>query len=286
MNTKITTSSPNEQNAHLHRHLVCWKSVFAGFALSILCFAGIISLALAFGGVGLSDGSTVRNAGLFAGVSVVVATVLAIFIGSYFSVRLARFKVDVVGCAQGLVVASLVVGFVLWQTFSAVGMIGRAAAEATGTAAIMADAGAESLAREASIRMVIEDSFGPVTLKSEPSVVAAGVSTRLLRGDREGAKNYFARQADLTPAEADARIAVMKQRMDESLVKARDASATALKTAGWSLFVMITLSAIASVLGGLLGAQVNLRRTLDVSEAVPVRRLENNGRILQDQPVR
>lgn len=271
-----------ENRNERHRHLVCWKSAIAGFFVSILTFAGIMSLALAFGGIGLSDGSTLQNAGLFAGLSIMVATVVAIFAGSYFSVRLSRFTVDVVGSAQGLVVGSLVALFIVWQTVSAVGMIGRAAGEATGAVAVAAGAGAGAALQEGAVRDMIEDSLGGAQLKSEPGVVVRGVASRLTRGDQEGAKNYLAAQAGLTPEEADARIAALKTQADEMMVKAREASATALKTAGWSLFLMIALSAISSVVGGLLGSVMNSRHLMDAATvSAPVRR----ERAIERRPV-
>ena len=205
-----------------------------------------------------------QNATIFAGVSVLIATVVAIFAGSYLSVRLARFKVDVVGCSQGLVVASLMVVFMSWQALSAVGELGQVAGQATGV-----------VAQNAAVQDMIEDSLGGSTLKSEPLVVVRGVSSRLLRDDQEGAKQYLAWQAGLTPEEADGRIAALKARADQMMIKAREASATAMKASGWTLFLMISLSAIASVLGGLLATQVNIRRTMDIEAPVVVRRRES-----------
>lgn len=270
MNNTYTAADGTIETEHHHRHLVCWKSTFAGFVVALMTMGGIISLAIAFGGIGLADGSTLKNAGIFAGISVVVATVVAIFTGTYFSVRLARFKVDVVGCFQGLVLGSLVVLFVLWQTAAAVGMIGKAAAEATGAAAVVAGATTGAAAQNPIVQDMIEDGIGDVKLKNDASIVVRGVAARLVRGDQESAKNYLAYQAGLTPEEANTRIAAMKAKADELAVKARDASATTLKATGWSIFVLIVLSAIASVLGGLLGTVVNNHRTLDTTDEVYV----------------
>lgn len=128
---------------------------------------------------------------------------------------------------------------------------------------------------------MIEDSLGGAQLKSEPGVVVRGVASRLTRGDQEGAKNYLAAQAGLTAEEADARIAALKTQADEMMVKAREASATALKTAGWSLFLMIALSAISSVVGGLLGSVINSRQLMDAAVSTPVRR----ERAIERRPV-
>ncbi len=262
MNTAYTPAQGSYETRPFNS-LISWRSTLAGFVLSLMTLAALLALAIAFGGIGLEDGSTVQNAGIFAGIAVIVATVLSIFVGSYFAVRLSRFKVDVVGCAQGLVLGSLVVLFVLWQTMSAVGTLGKAAAQATGAAAVAAGTTAGAAAQNPMIQDMIEDNLGATTLKSSPEVVVRGVTSRLVRGDQEGAKNYLAYQAGMTREEADTRVAAMKTKVDEMMIKAREGSATALKTSGWSVFLLIALSAIASVLGGLLGSQVNVRGTLD-----------------------
>jgi hypothetical protein len=84
-----------------------------------------------------------------------------------------------------------------------------------------------------------------------------------MRGDQESAKNYLAYQAGMTPAEADQKIAAAKVKIDQALVEARQATATALKTVGWSLFLGIALSMMASAMGGLSGALLNERYTMD-----------------------
>ena len=68
------------------------------------------------------------------------------------------------------------------------------------------------------------------------------------------------------------------------MTKAREASATALKTSGWSLFVMIVLSAISAVLGGLLASHRNISRTMEyATDAMSVRR---DQMVLEKQPAR
>lgn len=82
--------------------LISWRATFAGLGIAAVTYIVALSLAAAFGGIGLADGATVKNAGIFAGVSVVLATLLATFVGGYFAVRTSRQRVDMVGSAQGL----------------------------------------------------------------------------------------------------------------------------------------------------------------------------------------
>lgn len=260
-NKTYTTDYSTEVTAH--KHLICWKSALAGLAIAILTFAGVLALAIAFGGIGLDDGSSVKNASIFAGASIIVAMVLANFLGSYYSVRVSKRRVDVIGVMQGLLVGALFSIFVLWQTMSAVGTMGKVAGAALGASATVAGAGAAAASQNPMVQDIIEDNMGDVKLKSEPEVVVRKVADRLIRGDQEGAKNYLAYQAGITPAEADQKIAAAKAKIDQAMLETRKAAATTLKAVGWSLFVSIVLATIASVLGGLAAAMCNERWTLD-----------------------
>lgn len=247
-----------------HRHLICWKSTLAGLALAILTFAGVLALSVAFGGIGLEDGSTVKNATIFAGVSVVVAMMLANFVGSYYAVRIARRRVDVVGVMQGLLVGALFIIFVLWQTMASVSTMGKITGAALGATATVAGAGVAAASQNPVVENIVEDNLGELKLKSSPETVVRGVASRLARGDQESAKNYLAYQAGITPQEADQKIAAAKAKIDEMMTETRKATATALKAIGWSLFVSIVLATIAAVLGGMLAALCNEKRTIDV----------------------
>lgn len=256
--------------------LISWRSTLAGVALSIVTLLSCLALATAFGGIGLEDGATARNAGIFAGISVVLSIAFATFVGAYFAVRTFRTRVDIVGSAQGLLVGAIVVGLVVFQVFSLAGTLGSAAAKTLGAGAVAVGTGAAAASDNPMVRELVEDNFTGLTLRSEPSVVIQGVASRLLRGDNESAKNYLAGQAGLTPAEADARIAAVQTRMEAAAVQAREATATAMKATGWSLFVTMVLGLMFSVLGGLLASVVNNRGTMEV--AVAARRPANTTR--------
>ncbi|MBX2993316.1 MAG: hypothetical protein KF681_00780 [Bdellovibrionaceae bacterium] len=268
-----------------HRHLVCWRSAFAGLAIALVTFIGALALAIAFGGIGLSDGSTLKNAGIFAGVSVAVATVIAAFAGSYFSVRVASIRVDVLGSMQGLLVGGVFMIFVVFQVFSMVGTLGQAASQTLGATASMLGTGAAAAMQNPVAQefvedsLVVEDSLGGLNLKSDASVVATGTASRLLRGDTEAAKLYLANQAGLTPEQADQRIATLNARIDEAKLEARDAAATTLKTTGWGLFLVVALGMIASSLGGLLASVLNVRAAVDAQVPAERRRTLVEARV-------
>ena len=116
-----------------HRHIVCWKSALAGLAISLVSFAALIALFAAFGGIALSDGTTLTKMSTFTAVSLVLSVFLAAFKGGYYAVRIFRTKVDLVGVAEGALVGALFLLLVLCQGVSAVGTM----VKATGTAIIV-----------------------------------------------------------------------------------------------------------------------------------------------------
>jgi hypothetical protein len=253
------------------RHLVSWGCLFAGLLLTLLTFSGLVALGVAFGGIGLSGGTTAQSVGIFTGVWFVLSAAIALFTGGYLSVRLTKFRNDIIGIAHGFVIAALFVLLLLNQTATAVGWLTRAASDAAGGAAAIVGGGMNAASQSGMVNDMVEDSLADLNLKSDAQVVIPGVANRLLRGDTEGAKNYLARQAGVPPAEVDARIAALRTQVDQAVVKAREATADAMKATGWSLFLLIVLGAISAGLGGLLASQINNRKPLakTVDEGMP-----------------
>jgi hypothetical protein len=247
------------------KHLVCWRSLIAGLLLSMLVFSGLLGLGFALGGIGLADGTTALNASIFTGVWFIVSAALSLFVGGYFSVRMGKFRNDVVAAGHGFVIASLFVLLLLTQGAAALGWLTHAAGDVAGGTAAMIGGGLGAASQSGAVRDMVEDSLGDMNIK-EAQVVIPGVTARLLRGDNEGAKNYLARQTGKTPQEVDQKITQLRAQLDQALVKAREATATAMKATGWSLFVLTVLSAVAAGMGGLWASMVNARKPLAETE--------------------
>ncbi|HEY8271522.1 MAG TPA: hypothetical protein VIG33_11595 [Pseudobdellovibrionaceae bacterium] len=254
------------------RHLVSWGCLFAGLMLTLLIFSGALALGVAVGGVGLSEGTTAQRAGIFTGVWFIISAVVALFAGGYFSVRLGKFRNDIVGVAHGCVIASLFVLLLLNQTATAVSWLSRAATDAASGAASMVGGGLNAAAQNGIVSNMVEDTLGDMSFKSDPDVVISGVAARLVRGDTVSAKNYLARQSGLSAAEVDQRITALRAQVDQATVKVREATASAMKATGWSLFFLILFGAIAAAVGGVLASQVNNRKPLakTLDEPVPL----------------
>ncbi len=252
--------------------LISWRSIVAGLLLAFFTMTGLIGLGLAFGGIGLDDETSARGAGIFTGIWFVVSALISIFVGSYFAARISKFRTGRIGSAQGLVIAALFVGFFLYQTLATIGMAGQAmGGMIKGSGGMIArgvDKAAESPVINNAVSNVAEDAIGDLNLKSDVRTVGTGVATRLVRGDAEGAKNYLSMQAGITPAEADTRIAQMKTRVDKIIEDAKEGTAAALKSVGWSLFLLTLLGSLAAVAGGAMGSVANFRKPLIRQEGI------------------
>lgn len=253
----------NSSNTH---PLISWRSVVAGLLISFFTMAGLLGLGMAFGGISMNEDTSASSAGIFTGIWFLVSALLSLFVGSYFAARVSKFQTGRIGSAHGLVIAALFLGFFFYQTVSAIGSIGSAAGSLLGKTANLAGRGVEQASQSNAITTAVgnmaEDALGDLNLRSDPKVVATGVANRLMSGNVEGAKNYLALQAGISPAEADAKIAQLKIQADKAVGDAKMAAADAMKATGWSLFLMVVLGALAAVGGGGLGSVANFRNPL------------------------
>lgn len=251
--------------------LVSWRSVIAGLLIAFLCMAILMSLGLAIGGVSLSNmGTDASNAGRASGIWFLIASLISVFAGSYYAARISKFHTHRIGSAQGLVITSLFFGLFMWQGISAIGWAGNKMTGAvSGAASTMGQASDNPV-----VSGVVEDAIGDLNLKSSPQTVVSGVVTRLLRGDHEGAKNYLAMQAGVTPQEADRRIADLRGRVDTAMIQVRATAAKAMQGAGLMIFATLVLGCVAAIGGGALGSRANLRRPLTRDELEAVSHFE------------
>ena len=242
-------------------HLICWKSILAGFVLSLLIFTALTGLGVAFGGIGLADGTNGQNAMVFTGVWFILSAVLSLFASGYFTARMARRTNEVVAIGHGFVVAALFVFVLLSQGAMAVSWLTKTAASVVGGASATVSGAVTAASQNDSVREMAEDTFAGLDLKDAQTVIP-GVVSRVVRGDTEGAKAYLARQSGKSVEEVNTQIATLQAKMNEAAVKAREATATAMKALGWSLFVLSVLGALAAGMGGLWAAMVNVRKPI------------------------
>lgn len=257
---------PLESELTTSHALISWRSIVAGLLVSMFTMTGLLGLGLAMGGISMDQDTTAKSVGIFTGVWFIGSTLISLFVGSYFAARVSKFRTGRIGSAQGLVISALFLGLFLYQTMMAIGSVGSFAGDLLGKSGSAALQGAQQISNNpqvsSAISNVAEDALGNLKLRSDPRDVAQGVGTRLFRGDTEGAKNYLAREAGITPTEADARIASAKAQVDKIVADTKEGTAVALRSAGWSLFLLVLLGALSAVCGGALGSVANFRKPL------------------------
>ena len=254
--TQVASSEAMIESAS--KPLICWRSVIGGFLVAMLTMVGILGLGMAMGGIGMDEDTTAQSVGMFSGIWFLAASVISIFVGSYYSARVSSFRIARVGSAQGLLIATMFLGFFLYQTIMGLGAAGKAAGSFVGKSAELVGTGTEKMMESPVISEMFEDRMSDLNLRSEPRVVAMGVASRVLRGNTTGAKNYLAAQAGITPEQADARIAEFRADVTRYTNEAKLATASALRATGWSLFSIVVLSVLAAIGGGMLGSRANL----------------------------
>lgn len=272
-NSRTTSTGLSEtvEVEHTNTHaLISGRAIVAGLLVTLFAMAGLIGLGLAIGGINMDVDTTAKSAGIFSGIWFTVSSIIALFAGSYFAARVSKFRTSRIGSAQGLVIASLFLGLFLWQTLAMIGAAGSAVGNIVSKTGSVVASGAQTASNSPAISNTVnnitESALGDLNLKSDPTVVAQGVATRLIRGDADSAKNYLAYQSGITPAEADRRIASMRIKVDKAIDDAKIATATALKSTGWSLFSLVVLGALAAVGGGAVGSMANFRKPLIIED--------------------
>ena len=246
---------------HHHHHLLCWKSVFGGLAIAFMALLALTSLGAGVAGLTAESlinkneggGSAMATiAGLWLGLSVVIS----LFCGAYFALRISRFVTTRIGAAHGFVIASLFFFILVAGAGKILGGVAKGLGNLTQTAA----EGASSLGSSPFVQDSVNKAFGSTNLKSDPQTVAQGLTVRLLQGDTESAKSYYAYQTGLSQTEVDTKVTQLQNDFNAAVKKAEEKTAAAVGDAGLTLFVLFLVGLGAALFGGRVGAQANVQR--------------------------
>jgi hypothetical protein len=269
--TGTKTISPSLEPHHQnHTHIICWKSVFAGILISIMAYMLLATLgAGVLGSVAQNaidtqqHGSALATAsGLWLGLS----SVISLFVGSYFTVRISRTLTHKIGAAHGFVVASAFFIILMIQAGSAVGSLSRGFGHLVESLSI----GAANISANPRVQDTINQALGTNNLKSDSKIVAEALAVRLLQGDYDSAKSYYAYQTGLTEEEVNTKMTQLKANFEQAVKDVEEKIAIVVADTGWSLFVTFFVGLLAALIGGRTGAHANVEKPLTVEEAYPV----------------
>lgn len=255
-------SSTIHSNIVEHHPAMSWRSVVAGLLISFFVFGILLSLGIAIGGVSLTDGASLQNAGIMSGVWMLVSVLLSLFAGSYFASRISNYIAPWVGMAQGAVVAALFIGTLFYNIASLASWVASSAGSLASSAVQAGAPAAQQMSSQLNVGVneIIEDNLAGVQFKGEPTTVMSGVASRLVRGNPDSAKAYLARNSNLSVSDVNTRIDQLQVQLRDAGDKAATAAAGAMKAAGWTLFGTMVLGLIVSVFAGILGSRANAGR--------------------------
>ena len=266
----ITGTGEGAQREHVHishNALVSWKPILAGLLVTAVCYIGLSALGAAIGFASAIPAIEAERHGAMlatgAAIWMGLSALASLLAGSYFAARTSTFVTLRIGAAQGLVIAALFFIGLVWGVGVTVGMAG---AGLSGLASKATDSTAKILSQPA-VQATVENTLSGVPLKSDPTVVAEGLATRLLSGNVVGAETYFAYQTGLPPAEAKQKIDKLSAEFKASVKEAGVKVSKAMAVAGWVFFLIVLLGVGISMLGGALGCRENFKMPLtDESE--------------------
>lgn len=255
-------SSNQSTNIPLGTKRVCWKGIFVGIFAAIWTHLLLMSLGFGIGGLSLKN-LNMDDAGGFSvatGIWLVASTVIALFVGGYLANRTARIGSPRLSAIQGIATAA---AFFFILTVS-IGMGVSAISSGIGKIASVAGEASSGIASQPIIQNSIEDGISNLELRRDSSAVIQGLATRLIRGDTQSAKNYLISNSNLSEAEADQKIAMLRTNFDRAANQAKETTGNIISAAGWMSFAVLLLGAIAAALGGLLGYRVNTKATVAI----------------------
>lgn len=259
--------SPTVEPIHTYRsHLLCWRSIVAGLLIAMM--AHMILSSLGVGIIGVAAQSAIENeeGGLLLasgmGIWMALSTIVALFLGSYFAVRISKSVTNKVAAAHGFVISS---AFFIILTVLASGALGSFS---MGLGQVFSGVGKGSvaLAENSRVQDTINSAIGTTNLKSEPAVVAQGIAVRLLQGDTESAKAYYAYQSGLSQAEVSSRIDRLNAEFIATAKEVGDKTAKAATGTGITLFAFFLLGVLSAMFGGRYASHANVTRPLEAPE--------------------
>lgn len=251
-----------------------WRSIIAGLLVAFFVMAGLLGLGFAIGGISMNEDTTLSGVSTFSSIWFGVSALVSLFVGSFFATRVSKFQNGFIGSAQGLIIASLFLGFFVYQAGSlvgSVGSVGSVAGSMIGGTARVAGQGVSQATQNPQVRetfnRVLRNTIGDLNIQSNVEEVAINVGNRLLRGDEEAAVDYLAMETGISREEAQQRLEGLQIQAEEAVGDAKNIAGDALKATGWTLFLLVIFGAVSAIGGGILASRLNLRSPLSLRQA-------------------
>ena len=235
--------------AEVPRHME-WNGIWTGY----MTFAGVaiilLSFVLAVGFSSLNPLSAASWAGVGRGTAVwsAIMVLIATFLGCWVAGRTPRTTKK-----HGMMRGITLWGMILLTVLFAAGWVGTTAASAAGSvagAAITPSTGVSAM-------QGVLQSNGVTVTRAQ----ATTISTQLLAGDRAGAANTLASDANISNARANQILGQVTSPVGGAATSAGQAVKTGGASISWGIFWIALIGLGCALLGGAMGGGgVNLRR--------------------------
>jgi hypothetical protein len=264
----METESRNERRPYFSA--IRWTAILGGLVGGMGSYMLLALLGVATGLTAVDPQAAQPAAGVSMGMGIWTGliTLISAFIGGYLAARMSGLSRSSDGMLHGFVnwgatmvlfafLATSAASMILGGTFA---MLGQGL-QGVGTAAGQAAEGQQGGLTNQFERIITGSEGGSISAED-----MGAVQERLQAGDRQGAVDYMVNQMGFTQERAD-QVAGMAAPLfgGELGQEARQAAATtvdALAAASWWLFIALTLSLVAALVGGRMGIKAQASRTV------------------------
>lgn len=260
MNIEVTRGNIDLPSQGSEAITVHWRAVFAGIFVSMLVYLTLFSLGMGLGAGQIKEvlngEGSAQSIGLGATIWLMVSVLIALFVGSFASSRMSGIIATRVGYMQGAVIAALFFTLMITQLGMALGFVGTGLGVLSNT--LTQTSG--SIANNPIVTNFIQDTMSDVEFDTSPSEFVAGVLNRMMRGDREAAVGYITRETGVSSEDARARYETIRGRVQQLTEAIAQRSSELTRQVGWISFIAMVLGTGFAMLGGGMGALMNLRK--------------------------
>lgn len=265
----METESRNERRPYFSA--IRWTAILGGLVGGMGSYMLLALLGVATGLTAVDPRAAEPVAGVPMGMGIWTGLIslISAFIGGYIAARMSGLSRSSDGMLHGFInwgatmvlfafLATSAASMVLGGTFALLGQGLQGVGSAAGQAA------------EGQQQGGLTNQFERIITGSEGGSISAedmsAVQDRLQAGDRQGAVDYMVNQMGFTQERADRVVSMAGPLFGSELgQEARQAAATtvdALAAASWWLFIALTLSLVAALVGGRMGIKAQAGRTI------------------------
>ena len=267
LDTSILESALPPRQVNSGHSLISWRSVVAGLVVAIITYMGLITLGIGLGGSTasvLAKNSLGSTSGFSIGASVWIglSVLFSLSAGSYFSARTSTFTASRMGAAHGVIITSLFFGLMLYGFGQTIGLGDNGLSRVMSTFAVNTN----GLSTNLLLQNSVENSLGNISLRSDSTVVAKGLLSRLVMNDPASAKSYLSIQSGLAGENLDSRFSNIETEFNTQAQSIMASATSLLSKTSWMLYWMLIVGLGFAMLSGVAGTRTHNKKIIPKKE--------------------